>query len=323
METTFSTRPAENKPLPDPFRSASCPAPDLARKTPGYEGVQRMDVVPVAPTERFRVDTDYDAIMQEKGRLISIARDLVYRANPEAMAGGREILAEAVENICGLYPQNFTRIGESLLIKSSGRIISLAESEPDPLLALAQIVQEDITLLHRDSAGVYRLAAGCVCFPSHWSLEQKMGMTVQEIHAPVPELNARIGGKIDALLDRLSPERPMARINFLINYNPRLSQMPELESLVPHVPSKLTADNIGEVLWLRNEYETLSKLPKSDDIIFTLKTYQTQLRDVPAETARKLADMHRGLPDRYRDQYRKLNPAEHEMLLDYLERKSA
>ena len=114
----------------------------------------------------------------------------------------------------------------------------------------------------------------------------------------------------------------MARINFLINFNPRLSQMPELEAVSPHIPPKLTRENIGDVLWLRNEYETLSKLPTSDDIIFTLKTYQTRLRDVSAETAKKLADMHRELPDRYRDNYRKLNRADHEMLVDYLEQKS-
>jgi len=297
----------------------TCPAADLARKTPGYEGVQRMDVIPVERDERFRIDGDYTTIMVEKERLIATDRELVYRTTREALPGSREILEEAIHTLCEKHPDIFARENNAIRISKSGRTIPLDDRDPDPLLTLSLIVQEDITLLHRDVAGVYRLAAGCVCFPSHWSLRDKMGMSVQEIHQPVPELNARIGGKIDTLMDRLSPERPLGRINFLINFNPRLSQFPAVEALSPHVPLKLTRENIGDILWLRNERETLSKLPKSGDIIFTLKTYQTQLREVPPATAKKLADMHRELPDRYRDEYRKLSPDEHEMLIEYLE----
>ncbi len=306
----------------DPFRSVAYPAADLARKTPGYEGVQRMDLVPVAAEDRFRIDDNYDAIMQEKERLIASTRDYVYQVTPEALVGSRQILSDVISAVCRRYPERFSLSNDSLQIQGRNQELRIDEGISEPLLTLARVIQEDITLLHRDSAGMYRLAAGCVCFPSHWSLRDKMGKTVQEIHAPVPELNARIGGKIDALLERLSPERPMARVNFLINFNPRLSQIPELELLAPYRPAKVTAENIGEVLWLRNEYETLSKLP-CGDIIFTLKTYQTQLKDVAPLTAKKLADMHRDLPEEYRDKYRKLSREEHELLLAYLDTRAS
>lgn len=304
----------------DPFSSAVCPSADLARKIPGYEGVQRMDLTPVEPEDRFRIDGDYARIMGEKDRLIAADRHLVYRVTPDAIHGSREILEEAIPALCTRYPETFSRYGNSIRIASLNRVIPLDQQDPDPLLTLSLLVQEDITLLHRDSMGMYRLAAGCVCFPSHWSLKDKIGKSVAEIHAPVPELNARIGAKIDTLLDRLSADRPLERINFLINFNPRLSQFPEIEVGSPHVrPEQLTEENIGEVLWLRNERETLSKLSRSDDVIFTFKTYQTQLRAVPPATAKKLADMHRELPDRYRAEYRKLTLEEHNLLIDYLE----
>jgi len=305
-----------------PFSSAVCPSADLARKNPGYEGVQRMDLIPVDPDDRFRIDGDYVRIMAEKRRLVGLARELVYSATPDALFGAREILEEAVQSIFRKYPEIFSRVGNSVLIASNNQVIPLDQQDPDPLLTLSMIVQEDITLLHRDAAGVYRLAAGCVCFPSHWSLSNKMGKSVQEIHAPVPELNNRLGAKVDTLLDRLSPARPLERINFLINFNPRLSQFPQIEQLEPHQrPEKLTYENIGDVLWMRNERETLSKLERSGDVIFTLKTYQTRLKDVPPATAEKLAGMHRELPDRYRDEYRKLSSEEHNLLIDYLERR--
>jgi hypothetical protein len=69
--------------------------------------------------------------------------------------------------------------------------------------------------------------------------------------------------------------------------------------------------------------ETLSKLPLSDDIVFTIRTHQTQLRDDPPEVAAHLAAMHREMPLAYRSQYRKLSAEEHRMLLEFLDSRAA
>ena len=37
----------------------------------------------------------------------------------------------------------------------------------------------------------WRLAAGSLCFPSSWSLDEKFGRPLQEIHAPVPGFGPR------------------------------------------------------------------------------------------------------------------------------------
>jgi hypothetical protein len=76
-------------------------------------------------------------------------------------------------------------------------------------------------------------------------------------------------------------------------------------------------ESIGSELWLRNERETLRKLPLSGDIVFTLKTYQTRLSDVPNETIATLLKLHTNLDAEYREYYRKLTPEEHELFLTY------
>jgi hypothetical protein len=292
-------------------------------KHPGYEGVQRMDIIPTTLSDRFRVDRDYDWITTEKQRLLEIYPHLTHRAQPEAYPGSFELLSAGAPILAETYPDRFALANGRLTDKANGKSAALTEEDPHPLMTLARFVQEDIALLRRDSHGTYRLVAGCVCFPSDWSLSQKLGKSVREIHAPIPELNSRIGDKIDSALDRLLPARPLARVNMLINFNPTLSQFPELDSHKSFVRPQLTEQTIGDLLWLRNEYETLSKLPLSDDVVFTIRTHQTQLRDVPPEVAAHLAAMHREMPLAYRSQYRKLSAEEHSMLLEFLDSRAA
>ncbi|TIO94692.1 MAG: DUF3445 domain-containing protein, partial [Mesorhizobium sp.] len=47
------------------------------------------------------------------------------------------------------------------------------------------LVQEDLIIMRRGDNG-WRLAAGSLCFPSSWSLQEKFGKPLQQIHAPVP-----------------------------------------------------------------------------------------------------------------------------------------
>ncbi|TIU52784.1 MAG: DUF3445 domain-containing protein, partial [Mesorhizobium sp.] len=54
-----------------------------------------------------------------------------------------------------------------------------------PLVQASLLVQEDLILMRRDESG-WRLAAGSLCFPSSWSLLEKFGKPLQQIHAPVP-----------------------------------------------------------------------------------------------------------------------------------------
>jgi hypothetical protein len=188
----------------------------------------------------------------------------------------------------------------------------------------AELVAEDLVLLTQDSDRKYRMSAACVCFPSAWSISEKLGRSVWEIHEPVNSLNKNIGVKIDELLLNLKPDKPLTRINFLVNFDPLLSQIPETMSAAEKFPRpSLTPETIGRTLWLRNERETLKKLPKSGDIIFTLKTYQTLLDDLPKSTLETILKLHENLDPEYRERYRKLTPDEHQMLLKYCRKRLA
>jgi dimethylamine monooxygenase subunit A len=268
----------------------------------------------------FRIDSERVSFLEQKDLLLAQCNSLTYQALPQSLPGARELYQKVCSWLTEIHPQVFEMRADQIFDHQRGVAHDL--SSVDPLRALAQLVSEDLVLLHREQDEPYRMVAGCVCFPSNWSLAEKLGKTVQEIHEPVTELNALIGSRIDMFLDRMKPERPQTRSNFLINFDPTLSQIPNLYAANIEDRPSLNADTIGELLWLRSERETFMKLPLSNDILFTLRTYQMRVCDLSAQTAATVAALHRAIPDSYRDNYRKLDLREHQLLIEYLEKKS-
>lgn len=61
----------------------------------------------------------------------------------------------------------------------------------------------------------------------------------------------------------------------------------------------ITKENAGEMMYLRTERQTLRRLPKSNTILFTIKTYTTTIKDVcknEPQTAKRLAGAVRNWP---------------------------
>ena len=81
----------------------------------------------------------------------------------------------------------------------------------------------------------------------------------------------------------------------------------------------MTAEDAGERLIIRSERETLTRLPKSKAILFTIRTYRRPLSDLEAQPdqASKLAAAIRALPPSVRD-YKGLK-AVGDAALDYLD----
>jgi hypothetical protein len=56
-------------------------------------------------------------------------------------------------------------------------------------------------------SGLYRLTAGCVCFPSRWRLADKAGHPINDIHIPVPTYDDRLAPGMNRLFDRIPVEK--------------------------------------------------------------------------------------------------------------------
>ena len=166
-----------------------------------------------------------------------------------------------------------SRAGAEEAEEEAARLVAGAVGAPldpgrQPLEAAALLVQEDLCLLTRDVDG-WVLVAGVVCFPSMWRLPDKLGLHVTAVHGPVPAYGAELAARVDRFLDRLRPERPAWRRNWLLHDSPELH--------LPDPPPPHPSPSVPDGLWLRSERQVLRRLPATGAILFTIRTQQAPL----------------------------------------------
>ncbi len=165
-----------------------------------------------------------------------------------------------------------------------------------PLDAVARFVPEDLALMvERD--GRLLFGAGSVCFPNRWDLRSKIGRSLHEVHEPVALLNDQLADPIDRFFDRLTPGRSFWRLGWGVLdtddwYTP-------LDGTAAARPSELVTSLTPDRLFLRVERETLRRFPRTNAVLFTIRTYVTPIPDVAADraTAERLAGALDALPD--------------------------
>jgi hypothetical protein len=135
-----------------------------------------------------------------------------------------------------------------------------------------------------------RLVAAALCFPSRWRLAEKLGKPLAGIHAPVAFYKDKLEQPVDRFFGILKEERPVWRLNWTLHEDPSLFQPTHLGS------SEVTPENAGEKLFFRVERQTLRLLPRSGDILFTIRTYVRALARLDDAARRRFAVAIRALP---------------------------
>lgn len=143
--------------------------------------------------------------------------------------------------------------------------------ESDPLAAARLRVAEDLCVL-TPRADRWVLAAGAVCFPSYWRLEDKIGRPLTEVHEPVPGYAGALAARVDAFLGRLRPGQGVWRRNWSVHDDPAL-----------FLPVHGAA---AEGRWLRSEYQTLLRLEHSHAVVFTIRTQQVPIEQLASRPDR-------------------------------------
>lgn len=138
-------------------------------------------------------------------------------------------------------------------------------ASPHNLADLARRWEPDVLFLAPDEASELRLAGGALVFPTSWALEEKLGHTMREIHAPVPGLNAALGPRIDRLLARLPIGSAWYRANWGLAATAELNLHPALNRPAPELPLRL------DRLWLRVEQQALLAMPRSRGVVFGIR----------------------------------------------------
>jgi hypothetical protein len=245
---------------------------------------------PLDPAEWIEVDDRLPEQLVQKERLYAEVFDTVFAAEEETHEAQAEVLSMLADYLPARFPETYRRRGSRIDILPAGRAVALDERREAPLVTASLLVQEDLVIMRKGADG-WRLAAAALCFPSSWSLAEKFGRPLDDIHIPVPGFGrgTRTAAIIGRIFDNLGVDQPVERMNWSLQEDDRLHHprsKTERDEHAKNTPDGLLgADPLADT-FIRVERQTLRKLPHSGDILFTIRIHLDPMRLLAAHPDR-------------------------------------
>ena len=182
----------------------------------------------------------------------------------------KDAIADFPEQCSVLLPEGESLLEEfNSLLQAWGIIRSPVSNR-----CLGETLAPDFLLLKADESGMPILLGGCVCFPSSWAFEKKIGRSLDWIHAVVPSLNESLGAKTRSFLEKMPIGQAWLRTNWGLTATNDLNQHPSRK-----LP-RLKADTDPETITFRIERQALIALPNTGGILFGIRLETFPLIDL-------------------------------------------
>ncbi|WP_425513773.1 heme-dependent oxidative N-demethylase family protein [Ensifer oleiphilus] len=242
------------------------------RHTP-YDGSSKpftIGLTQLDPDRWIEPDDLLQHYLDQKAQLLARSRDAVFVAEQGTQDAQRELLQILCDYLPTRYPDIYRQDGDTMTV--GGRRADLLGD--DALVIAGSLIQDDLAIMQRGDRG-WRLGAAYIAFPSSWSLAEKFGRTMDEIHAPVPGFGdgTRNAELIARMFDNLPPGRFVERFNWAVNVDGSL-HLPKSKS---ESLAATAIDLTEESAFIRIERQTLRKLPETGAIVFTIRIYSDPL----------------------------------------------
>lgn len=237
-----------------------------------YDGSRKAFSVGLAPldlAEWIEPDADLGATLARRAALIRDRREVVVCEEPGTRDAQRETLELLVAHLTARFPDQYRLEGRRLTVAAAGRSFDLDDAGEAPLVVAGQIVSDDLVLLRKGEGG-YRLVAAVLCFPSAWSLTEKFGQSLDQLHQAVPGYESKLARVMNRIFENLMVDQPVWRVNWSIYPDDELHH-PESKERPRHWfddPAHLAPE-----AFVRVERQTLRRLPESGDMLFTIRIH--------------------------------------------------
>jgi hypothetical protein len=235
-------------------------------------------------------DLDEHYIGECEDRALVLAEDpLRCQCLPHMMDAEWDTLELLMESLALDYPEQFTLtkagdqwhwINRPLGWEQKFTFGDASTLPYGPFEYITRQVQGDFTLQDERNQNLY-MDGGMVTSQADWSLNFDLGMSFHEWHGPVP-LAHEIGvfDRALAYLLRLQHGKPVRRLNWTLTVNPRLDTSPENYPLWGPDRATITPENVGALMCLRVELQTLTRLARSNAILFGIRGYLIRLEEL-------------------------------------------
>lgn len=259
----------------------------------------------------FDIDEHYLSEMAE--RSIVLERDpercLVM---PHMATAAWDTLEMLMTHMAADYPEHFslsregerwTWINRPLGIEQAFTFGDADTLPCEPLEYITRQTQGDFALLDQRDGNLF-MDAGMVTCPADWSIKFDAGMSFTQWHAPVPMAH-QMGVFERALkyLLNIQVDHPVRRLNWTLTVNPRMDTSSETYHEWGHERALVNAENVASMVHLRVELQFMPRLPRSNALLFGIRTYLISLEELATNPAWacRLHRVLRDLPDAIAD----------------------
>ncbi|KAF2711420.1 hypothetical protein K504DRAFT_453268 [Pleomassaria siparia CBS 279.74] len=306
LEKRSPFRAAEREPgvwIPQPFKRPCPPAYpswDVATTKPlpyrpfryGPKYNVTMGLRTMHWDDWIELDSDYMKYHDLKAQRIAERGSKCSTTAPEAMDGAMELLEELVDYLPMRYPSLYRRTGVGMDNVVTGESFDIVERPlaEDPMQMCARFVQDDLAIMFERPDGQYYLLAGSILLAGFWRLEDKLGLSMRDIHVTgdVPQFKEKLEKGMTNFFKRIQPEKPVLRNNYFIQVDDELawsSSIGDEDSRDEGGIGWFTAEKNKAIRhhYFRSERQSLRRLPRSGGVVFTIRTYFHPMTEVCKE----------------------------------------
>ncbi|TGO51125.1 hypothetical protein BCON_0168g00100 [Botryotinia convoluta] len=254
---------------------------------PTSMGLKRLD-----KSNWLTIDSTYLLEHELRASLLETHGPCVLQVLPPAVPATYELLEMVIEFLLDRFPDDFSLVDENTILnKLTGEQSIIGSKCKNPLETAARLCMEDFNLLLQDPSeedGEWKLMASATLFPAGWKLQERIGSSMAVLHKPVPGWKEKLGKSVNRYFTHLTPRTCMERSNLFIQATPILFQY--IPEALPSPSSPLIPSDI----YIRRERQTFTRLPKSNAVLFTVRTYMEKLVDLNSADAEAMAKQIRG-----------------------------
>lgn len=252
----------------------------------------------------FDLDEHYLGEMADRA-LVLQEDPLRCQVLPHMVEAEWDTLELLMESLALDYPEHFSLskdgaqwrwINRPLGIDQSFTFGKAATLPYSPFEYITRQVQGDFSLQDQRDNNLF-MDGGMITTQADWSLNFDIGMSFHEWHGPVPVAHELgVFDRALAFLLRLQLGRPVRRLNWTLTANPRLDTSPENYPVWGPERTLITQQTVGHHMCLRVELQTLTRLPRSNAILFGIRGYLIRLDEL-VRVKKWAVRLHRVLKD--------------------------
>lgn len=181
----------------------------------------------------------------------------------------RELMAHSWSAVCAWTPGSDEAVAEAAgMVRSDPAFRPTGVQYPSRLGAAAASFSDDFCVMIPNGES-FIFAAGCVCAPTFWLLDDVIACTLGEVHGPIPGGDPGLSQRIARIFFALQPDTVLERFNWTVQLDGERFT-PSSEPMKREL-AKLSPEDSARRLFLRVERQTVRKLPKTGAVLFTIR----------------------------------------------------